>query len=145
MSPQIPTKAYFYLLVLLFSACFTYCSGHSGSSDVRTNGTQCVQSERAALLQFKQGIRVDNCGLLDSWDDGLDCCQWHGIQCSNRSGHVVGLHLTGISDFSNDDGYEGCLEGTLSDSLIELKYLKYLDLSSNYFRGQLPKFIGSLI
>ncbi|KAL9225308.1 hypothetical protein vseg_001250 [Gypsophila vaccaria] len=143
MSSRFPTKVYKHLLVLLFSIWLTCCGGHGRTTEVTNNGIQCGESERAALLQFKQGIRVDNCGLLHSWGDSLDCCQWRGIRCSNRSGHVIRIHLPGIvgSDVLN---YKGCLEGTLSDSLLELKHLKYLDLSINHFRGQLPKFIGSL-
>ncbi|XP_074321404.1 receptor-like protein EIX1 [Silene latifolia] len=91
-------------------------------------------SERHALLHFKQDIRVDYCGILDDWEHTLDCCQWRGIRCNNQSGHVIGLNLSG----------ELCLQGTLSISLLNLKHLKYLDLSYNNFLETLPKFIGSL-
>ncbi|KAK9672534.1 hypothetical protein RND81_12G106500 [Saponaria officinalis] len=152
MGPKFPTGVYCHLLGLLFSAWITYCSGYGGSLKVTNSGVQCVESERAALLQFKHGIQVDKCGLLDSWGDGPDCCQWHGIQCNNHSGHIISLHLRGSviilhrHGYSGPDynNYKGCLEGTLGHSLLELKHLKFLDLSFNHFTGRLPKFIGSL-
>ncbi|XP_074277126.1 receptor-like protein EIX1 [Silene latifolia] len=76
-----------------------------------------------------------------------DCCRWPGIRCDNQSGHVIGIKLHGShSDyaFGIAESYNPCFEGTLSVSLINLKHLKYLDLSCNNFSGQLPKFIGSL-
>ncbi|XP_074318029.1 receptor-like protein EIX2 [Silene latifolia] len=133
---------YFHILLILFNAWLTYFSCQVGSLDVNDIDIQCVESERDALLHFKESISVDNCGLLNDWGDSKECCQWRGIRCNNQSGHVISLKLRGF--VSGDSGYESCLEGTLSASLLDLKYLKYLDLSFNNFGGQLPKFIGSL-
>ncbi|XP_074318370.1 receptor-like protein EIX1 [Silene latifolia] len=139
MTVHFPPKLYNHLLLLLVYSLLTYCSCKVASSEVNNNHVQCVESERDALLHFKQGIRVDHCGYLDSWGQSQECCQWRGIRCNNHSGHVVSLRLRGSSS-----GGVPCLEGTLDVSLLNLKHLKYLDLSSNNFGGQLPKFIGSL-
>ncbi|XP_074283981.1 receptor-like protein EIX1 [Silene latifolia] len=134
-------RSYKHLLIVLFSVWLTYYSCHAGSLEVNKTHFQCVESERDALLHFKQGISVDHCGLLDSWGHTQDCCRWPGIRCDNQSGHIIGIKLRGSgSDYS----YNPCFEGTLSISLINFKHLKYLDLSNNNFNGQLPKFIGSL-
>ena len=59
---------------------------------------------------------------------------WCG--CNDSTGHVVKLDLL---------GFIGNVTGTISPSLLELRYLSYLDLSFNDFNGcSIPKFIGSL-
>ncbi|XP_074266610.1 receptor-like protein EIX2 [Silene latifolia] len=140
-------RSYKHLLIVFFSVWLTYYSCHAGSLDVNKTHFQCVESERDALLHFKQGISVDYCGLLYSWGHTQDCCRWPGIRCDNQSGHVIGIKLRGSGShyfFGIAQSYNPCFEGTLSVSLINLKHLKYLDLSNNNFNGQLPKFIGSL-
>uniref|UniRef100_A0A8I6X8K5 Leucine-rich repeat-containing N-terminal plant-type domain-containing protein n=1 Tax=Hordeum vulgare subsp. vulgare TaxID=112509 RepID=A0A8I6X8K5_HORVV len=54
------------------------------------NGT-CINGERDALLSFKAGL-LDPAGGLSSWH-GEDCCQWDGVRCSSRTGHVIKLNL----------------------------------------------------
>ncbi|KAK9127403.1 hypothetical protein Syun_016200 [Stephania yunnanensis] len=74
---------------------------------------------------------------------GKDCCEWKYVHCNNISGHVEKLDLRNPLDY---DAYEGAaLGGKVKPSLMELKYLEYLDLSGNCFRGsQMPMFFGSL-
>ncbi|XP_074318003.1 receptor-like protein EIX2 [Silene latifolia] len=102
-----------------------------------------MESERDALVEFKRGIRIDRCGLLDSWGITQDCCMWHGIQCHNHSGHVTALSLPTLINYTSDMLLP-CLQGTIGESILGLKQLKYIDLSHNDFGGKLPKFIGSL-
>nr|POE67247.1 receptor-like protein 12 [Quercus suber] len=52
----------------------------------------CIQSEREALVRFKEGV-IDFPGKLSSWV-GEDCCQWKGVECDNESGHVTKLNLS---------------------------------------------------
>ncbi|RWR91799.1 putative LRR receptor-like serine/threonine-protein kinase [Cinnamomum micranthum f. kanehirae] len=81
---------------------------------------------------------------------------WAGIHCSNKTGHVINLILQGPSEIQsssptvNYDIFEAeminrsCISGEINPSLLELKYLKHLDLSINCFGGRIiPKFIGS--
>ncbi|XP_040367358.1 receptor-like protein EIX2 [Rosa chinensis] len=103
----------------------------------------CQESERRALLQLKQGL-VDEFNVLASWGSKKDCCEWRGIACNNQTGHVITLNL---SNNSSDDyiDAEASLRGEIDPSLLELRYLNYLDLSFNDFGGiMIPKFIGSL-
>ncbi|PRQ60941.1 putative leucine-rich repeat-containing, plant-type, leucine-rich repeat domain, L [Rosa chinensis] len=98
----------------------------------------CLESERHALLQFKQGL-VDESSALDSWKSEKDCCKWRGIACNNQTGHVITL------DLSYSYYHSIKRRGEISPSLLELRYLNYLDLSYNDFGGMIiPKFIGSL-
>ncbi|XP_062029178.1 receptor-like protein EIX2 isoform X1 [Rosa rugosa] len=123
--------------------CLAIASAVCCSSVGSSNNIMCLESERHALLRFKQGL-VDDSNALASWKSEKDCCKWRGIECNNQTGHVTTL------DFSfRYDVYvnytEVPLRGEISPSLLELPYLNYLDLSYNDFEGtMIPKFIGSL-
>ncbi|XP_050378396.1 receptor-like protein EIX1 [Argentina anserina] len=119
------------------------CCSSVGSSD---NITTCFESERHALLQFKQGL-VDESDSLASWKSEKDCCNWRGIGCNTQTGHVTSLNIS----FSTIDAYyysspsEAPLRGEINTSLLDLPYLNYLDFSFVDFQGiVIPKFIGSL-
>jgi hypothetical protein len=66
------------------------------------HGDGCFPDERAALLSFRKGITNDNVDLLTSWR-GQDCCRWRGIKCSNRTGHVIKLHLRNTTPYNYYD------------------------------------------
>ncbi|KAJ6824616.1 putative clathrin assembly proteinisoform X1 [Iris pallida] len=107
----------------------------------------CVESERNALVDFKRGL-LDHTGRLSSWT-GSDCCNWRGVACSNRTGHVVRLDLRNPHPFSSDSDdqpyNEWSMGGELRPSLLGLKKLRFLDLSMNYFGGRpIPEFVGSI-
>ncbi|XP_076908662.1 receptor-like protein EIX1 [Bidens hawaiensis] len=95
-----------------------------------SNATSCIQRERKSLLVFKQSL-TDTYHLLSAWK-GENCCEWKGVGCDSRNGHVVMLDLRG-----------NMLQGELSPSLQNLKRLHYLDLSGNGFSASTPKFLGS--
>ncbi|WCJ29602.1 Receptor-like protein EIX2 [Euphorbia peplus] len=121
----------------------------------------CIESERVALLDFKNGLSDPSDRLSDWVADGSECCTWTGVVCHNITAHVLELHLRtlsmkeyyGVSDLSlysyskyTEYYQKSAFSGKVSDSLLELKYLSYLDLSYNDFRGvSIPKFIGSLL
>lgn len=113
----------------------------------------CWPSERAALLSFKKGITSDPGNLLSSWR-GWDCCSWRGVSCSNRTGHVLKLHLANPDpdiDSRTNHAESYILAGEISPSLLSLQHLEYLDLSMNYLGGgggetgsPMPRFLGSM-
>ncbi|PRQ18583.1 putative non-specific serine/threonine protein kinase [Rosa chinensis] len=129
--------------VLVGLVCLAIASAISCSSVGSSNNIMCLESERHALLQFKQGL-VDKSNALASWKSEKDCCKWRGIACNNQTGHVTSLDFS----FSYDpylNSIEVPFRGEISHSLLELPYLNYLDLSYNDFEGtMIPKFIGSL-
>ncbi|KAE8077768.1 hypothetical protein FH972_016298 [Carpinus fangiana] len=117
---------------------FTYARGNPN--------VLCREREREALITFKQGI-IDPSNLLSSWI-GEECCMWEGIGCDNITGHVNQLNLRNPYD-PNNNAYESYVQsrlgGLISDSLLELKHLHYLDLSWNNFGGyHIPSFFGYL-
>ncbi|KAK2972455.1 hypothetical protein RJ640_003881 [Escallonia rubra] len=92
-----------------------------------------IEKEMAALVKFKENLN-DTYSQLSSWI-GEDFCKWKGVGCNNETGHVVKLDLRSIKG----------LGGQISPSLLDLKYLNYLDLSWNDFQGiPIPSFLGSL-
>ncbi|KAF6168642.1 hypothetical protein GIB67_005254 [Kingdonia uniflora] len=110
----------------------------------------CSTREKHALLTFKQGLTVP-LHRLSSWV-GDNCCTWEGVGCDNITGSVVRLDLKNpYSNYSDDtiEEYEAYkraqLGGEINPSLLELKHLKFLDLSRNNFNGtSIPEFFGSL-
>ncbi|XWS59120.1 hypothetical protein CRYUN_Cryun08bG0094800 [Craigia yunnanensis] len=130
-------KYSFDLLLVLFLALVFLLQKPTEANVIIT----CKESERQALLDFKQGLAAVNESdtSISSWgseDDNGDCCTWIGVGCSDSTGHVVKLDLLGLI---------GNVTGTISPSLLELRYLSYLDLGFNDFNGcPIPAFIGSL-
>ncbi|KAL5804121.1 hypothetical protein ACOSQ3_030921 [Xanthoceras sorbifolium] len=136
-----------FLFFQLHSIATIYFSFCNGSTYVR-----CIESERQALLTFKQDLK-DPSNRLASWIGDGDCCNWAGVDCHNVTGHVLQLqlqnpHLEYFVDYIRSD-YEAYnrskLGGKINPSLLNLKHLKHLDLSFNDFEGiQIPGFLGSI-
>ncbi|KAL5549339.1 hypothetical protein UlMin_004570, partial [Ulmus minor] len=133
----------FFLAALFFIGGIQLCAS--------TNSTfaACIQRDRNALLMFKASLQ-DLSNLLSSWE-GQDCCYWKGVSCDQNTGHVIKLRLRnsnltrwcGDSSPNISDGLLGL--GKVNISLMELKHLKYLDLSGNSFQdNEIPEFFGSL-
>lgn len=113
----------------------------SSSLHARRSDGSCIAIERAALLSFKANLS-DSGGQLSSWQ-GEDCCQWKGVKCSNRTGHVIKLDLNACGEGYGLPGHG--LGGEISFSLTGLQHVRYLDLSCNNFSGaHIPEFVGSL-
>ncbi|KAL4634644.1 hypothetical protein ACB092_04G215200 [Castanea dentata] len=134
-----------------------FCTAHSESDS--DSEVRCIESERHALLNFKQNL-TDPSNRLASWAasaSDVDCCHWVGVVCHNRTGHVLQLRLRTnypVGDYlTSDSQWDAQFEayrrsrfgGKINPSLLDLKHLIYLDLSYNDFGGiPIPKFLGSM-
>ncbi|GAY52204.1 hypothetical protein CUMW_140110 [Citrus unshiu] len=125
----------------LFVISISFCNGSSDHMG-------CLESEREALLRFKQDLQ-DPSNRLASWNIGGDCCTWAGIVCDNVTGHIIELNLRNPFTYYHRSRYKAnprsMLVGKVNPSLLDLNHLSYLDLSFNDFQGvQIPRFIGSM-
>ncbi|KAM3730082.1 hypothetical protein ACB098_12G060500 [Castanea mollissima] len=122
-----PISFPFLAFLFLPNFFFFFCTG---LSELR-----CIDTERQALLNFKQHL-IDPSNRLSSWTAHGDCCQWEGIVCHNLTAHVHQLNLTSYYVLS-------VLGGKLNPSLLDLKHLNYFDLSYNNFNSTpIPSFLG---
>ncbi|KAI3425614.1 ERCC4 domain-containing protein [Psidium guajava] len=149
--PKKPMASYYGLVPTFLLAIFVIQAIEFGHSSASTN-VSCSVAEREALLKFKHGL-TDPSKRLSSWI-GKECCKWEGVECDEKTGHVLKLDLHNpyteeINTDYNMDFFELLekyrLEGNIAPSLIELKHMKYLDLSFNDFSTQkIPTFFASL-
>ncbi|KAL3729926.1 hypothetical protein ACJRO7_026994 [Eucalyptus globulus] len=116
------------------------------SHSIASKNVSCIGVEREALLKFKHGL-TDPWKRLSSWT-GEECCKWEGVECNEKTGHVLklDLHNPCIEEIDMlEPSYKCRLGGNIVHSLTELKYLKHLDLSVNNFSThKIPMFFASL-
>ncbi|KAK2639639.1 hypothetical protein Ddye_027434 [Dipteronia dyeriana] len=128
----------FFELLSISTINFSFCNG--------STYVGCIESERQALLKFKQDLDEDPSNRLASWTSDGDCCTWDGVICDNFTGHVLRLMLGNPhphSIYNNTDHLRYRFRGKLNPSLLDLKHLIYLDLHENDFEGiQIPTFLG---
>ncbi|KAL1211752.1 Receptor-like protein 32 [Cardamine amara subsp. amara] len=101
----------------------------------------CHPQQRDALLELKKEFEIQKpCSdddlhpKTESWANNSDCCYWDGITCNAISGEVIEIDLS-----------RSCLHGQFhsNTSLFRVQKLTTLDLSYNYFSGQIPSSIGN--
>ncbi|KAL3735382.1 hypothetical protein ACJRO7_024506 [Eucalyptus globulus] len=113
------------IIFLFFHAQLTLWT----SSAMQTN-----QTDRLALIYFKDRVDEDSLGVLSSWNDSSHHCEWPGIVCGGRHPErVVSLNLMSKG-----------LGGLLSPHVGNLSFLRSLVLQNNSFRGKIPQSIGHL-
>ncbi|KAJ7952688.1 Receptor kinase [Quillaja saponaria] len=134
------------LVLLLFTLCLSSRFSLGGS----------LTGDFQILLHVKNVKLQDPSGSLKNWVSNKDHypCNWTGIGCDNRNQSVVSIDLTstgisgefpfhfcGIRTLQNLSLAINFLNGTLSPVTMSLcSKLRLLNLSSNYFVGELPDF-----
>ncbi|PRQ37462.1 putative leucine-rich repeat-containing, plant-type, leucine-rich repeat domain, L [Rosa chinensis] len=99
--------------------------------------SQCEENQQLSLLHLKKSLIFDSSvsSKLIFWNSSVDCCSWVGVTCSAK-GRVVGLDISGEFISSSIDS---------SSSLFHLQHLQSLNLACNDFNGsQIPAAIGKL-
>ncbi|XVF60973.1 hypothetical protein PTKIN_Ptkin08bG0090800 [Pterospermum kingtungense] len=89
--------------------------------------------EGEALIEFLKVLN-DSSGRITDWNDFFvsPCFSWSHVTC--RNGNVISLNLA-------SNGFSG----TLSQSIMKLKFLVNLDLRNNDLSGLLPDFLGDMV
>ena len=117
-------------LLLLFVLQPLPCSFTEAAASPFSNE---IATDREALLEFKASLSQQSAALV-SWNATSDFCQWPGVTCSLRhEGRVSALNVSSAG-----------LVGTISPSIGNLTFLKYLNLSYNALHGEIPSTIGNL-
>ena len=127
--------------VLLFLLATAHVVANEGSSGGNRQA-QCIEKEKEALLSFKRVVDPGN--ILSSWTNNStnpNCCTWRGVTCDNQTNHVIMIDFNGVYD-DNTNGHDYAIGGEIGSSLVEFKYLEYLDFNGKNF-SRIPKFIGS--
>ncbi|XP_027924868.1 receptor-like protein EIX2 [Vigna unguiculata] len=134
MSAYFLKSFYILLLLSLLGSGISMTLKNSSES----GEAKCIESEREALLSFKESL-IDEFGMLSTWTNNTDCCKWKHILCNHQTGHIQLLDLHG----SHTPRYY--LGGAINvTSLIHLSYIQHLDLSHNYFvMSYIPELMDS--
>ena len=109
------TLLYFFVISLLFSFSVSHA--------------QISKSEKKALVDLYNS--TNGSMWSNSWDLESSPNQWHGVSIENN--HVVGINL-----------HQNNLQGTISSSIADLKYLEELNLAFNKITGELPLELSQL-
>ncbi|XP_024030738.1 putative receptor-like protein kinase At3g47110 [Morus notabilis] len=90
-------------------------------------------TDRFALLKFKESISNDPHGILSVWNDSTPFCSWPGIACSRSHPRITALNLSGYD-----------LRGTISPYVGNLSFMRSFNLRNNSFFGDIPQQVGRL-
>ncbi|XP_028089346.1 LRR receptor-like serine/threonine-protein kinase HSL2 [Camellia sinensis] len=121
----------------------------------------CTQRDVTVLLRVKNDGLDDPHGRLGDWVETTHNapCNWTGITCDPHTGAVIAIDLSSLNiaggfpaDFCRIPTLrylslaDNILNGSLSSMSISFcSHLHFLNLSSNYFVGELPEFVPEFV
>ncbi|KAL4597049.1 hypothetical protein ACB092_12G207400 [Castanea dentata] len=117
-----------YLHVILLFSIWLLCLQPTITTTAPTNET-----DRLALLKFKESVTHDPYKILSSWNNSMHFCNWLGITCGRRHQRVTRLDLTSYD-----------LHGSISPYIGNLTFLMVIRLCNNSFYGEIPQKICHL-
>ncbi|GMN36329.1 hypothetical protein TIFTF001_005942, partial [Ficus carica] len=147
---MVSVTTMFVFLVLLL-VVFTWVPAvHAQGHDHQP--PRSLAADKAALLQFKNGIIEDPFSTLSNWNDSVDVCRFNGVRCDRTHHHrvsqlileesqLVGLlspflsKLTGLRVLWIVNSH---LFGTIPHEFSSLRHLKFLRLDGNNLTGPTP-------
>eukprot|EP00033_Pygsuia_biforma_P000588 GCRY01000695.1.p1 GENE.GCRY01000695.1~~GCRY01000695.1.p1 ORF type:complete len:1810 (+),score=344.63 GCRY01000695.1:197-5626(+) len=135
-----------YMLTNTLDDCFekdalATCTGNTFAGyvchcGIQYEGTLCTEHiDRNVLMAFKASVTADPSNALDSWvETDLPCDgatpTFQHIEC-DANGRVITINLRNLE-----------IEGQLPDTLNEMTYLEFIDMSYNKLTGTVPSFDG---
>ena len=125
--------------------------------------TPTNEIDRLALLKLKESITNDPNGVLNSWNNSIQFCNWYGITCGRHHlealQNLVNLIILEIDEnlftsviptyfekFQKSQGLfllKNKLSGQIPSSIGNLTLLVVLDFSQNNLEGSIPLTIGN--
>lgn len=121
------------ILILAFIVLFIIQT-NSKPSSVAAALSVGNETDRLALLAFKERITEDPLNIITSWNSSIHFCKWQGVSCSTRHpGRVTVLNLEGKK-----------LTGSLPPHIGNLSFLRGINLGNNSFQGMIPQEFGRL-
>ncbi|KAB1216913.1 hypothetical protein CJ030_MR4G016074 [Morella rubra] len=129
LGPFFMSSVLYLQVILVFSVSPLFLQRPPTAAATPTNET-----DRLALLKFKESISMDPYGTLSSWNDSIHFCNWYGITCSRRRQRVAALYLQNHN-----------LYGTVSPYIGNLTFLRFINLRNNSFYGEIPQEVGRLL
>ena len=120
-------SVYLHMMILFFSISL-FCLQSTITATAPTNET-----DRLALLKFKESVPYDPYKILSSWNDSMHFCNWLGITCGRLLRRVTGLDLQSYN-----------LRGSISPYIGNLSFLRFINLYNNSFYGEIPQEVGHL-
>ena len=91
------------------------------------------ETDRLALIKFKESITHDPNMMLSSWNVSMHFCNWFGITCGRWHQRVTALDLQGCK-----------LRGSISPYISNLTFLRIINFRNNSFYGKIPHEVGHL-
>lgn len=98
------------------------CLAASLSTVANATSTCSNETDKIALLAFKDFITEDPLGILSSWNDSVHLCEWQGVKRSSRDWRDVELNLRSPK-----------LAGSISPFIRNLTFLRSIYLQDNQF------------
>ena len=117
-----------YLHAILLFSIWLLCLQPTIITTAPTNET-----DRLALLKFKESVTHDPYKILSSWNNSMHFCNWLGITCGRRHQRVTRLDLPSYQ-----------LHGSISPYIGNLTFLMVIHLYNNSFYGEIPQKMGHL-
>ncbi|XP_059458517.1 putative receptor-like protein kinase At3g47110 [Corylus avellana] len=115
-------------VILLSSITLLFFQPATFAASTPTNET-----DRLALLKFKEMITNDPFNIVTSWNNSIHFCKWQGITCGRKHQRVTTLDLRGYT-----------LSGSISPYIANLSFLRVLNLSYNFLHGEIPQQVTHL-
>lgn len=130
---------YWIIFLLSMFCCLEFSTSSNNSTD------------KLALLEIKAKITDDPLGVMSSWNDTLNFCEWYGVTCGRRHQRVTTLNLSSSKLTGIVSPYLGNLTfltelyldnnnftGTIQPEITSLQRLQYLWLAGNSIGGKIP-------